>query len=60
MDKKYQELINQIQGKTIDYIVADRKSNSGFDIVFTDGTVLELYGDKLSWVFDNNPDKESI
>lgn len=54
---KYQELITQIQGKTIDHIVANKKSNSGFDIVFTDGTVLELYADKLGWVFDENPDE---
>ncbi|SDI50408.1 DnaA N-terminal domain-containing protein [Desulfosporosinus hippei] len=52
---KHQELIKKIQGKTIDHIVANKNSNSGFDIVFTDGTVLELYVDKLDWVFDENP-----
>ncbi|TGE38701.1 hypothetical protein E4K67_04225 [Desulfosporosinus fructosivorans] len=54
---KYQELIKQIQGKTIDHIVANKKLNSGFDIVFTDDTVLELYADKLGWVFEENPNK---
>lgn len=52
---KYQELINQIKGKTIDYIVADKKSNiGGFDLVFDDGTVLELYGKKFGWCFEDN------
>jgi hypothetical protein len=54
----YQELLKQIYGKTIDHIVANKNSNTGFDIVFTDGTVLELYAKQLSWVFDENPDKE--
>lgn len=54
-----QELISQIKGKTVDYLNADKDITNGFDIVFTDGTSLELYavGDKLAWVF--NDKKES-
>ncbi len=59
---RYQELINQIKGKTIESIVADSDDdeNPAFDIVFTDGTVLELYADNLKWAYEENPDEISI
>lgn len=53
----YQELMKQIHGKTIDHILANKNSSSGFDIVFTDGSVLELYATNLSWAFEEDPDE---
>ncbi|MHB8126542.1 MAG: hypothetical protein ACYDEJ_13050 [Desulfitobacteriaceae bacterium] len=49
---KYQELMQKIQGKTIDFIITNKYSReSGFDLVFTDGSVLELYAEDLYWAF---------
>jgi len=44
-------LVGNIKGKTVDHIVAnsEESTSSGFDIVFTDGTVLEIYGVKICW-----------
>jgi|GEM_PF-4795407 hypothetical protein len=49
LDSDYQDLIENIKGKTVDHIVAnsEESTSSGFDIVFTDGTVLEIYGVKI-------------
>lgn len=51
---KYKELLHKIQGKTIDFIITNKYQNNrqtGFDIVFTDGSVLELYAEDLYWAF---------
>ena len=51
---KYQELMQKIQGKTIDFIITNKYTNyreNGFDLVFTDGSVLELYAEDLYWAF---------
>ncbi|MDD2233988.1 MAG: hypothetical protein PHZ11_04120 [Desulfitobacteriaceae bacterium] len=51
---KYQELLHKIQGKTIDFIITNKYQNNrqtGFDLVFTDGSVLELYAEDLYWAF---------
>ena len=46
LDSDYQDLIEHIKSKTVDHIVANAEESTscGFDIVFTDGTVLEIYG----------------
>ena len=51
VDSDYQDLVGNIKGKTVDHIVAnsEESTSSGFDIVFTDGTVLEIYGVKICW-----------
>ncbi|MFZ5975750.1 MAG: hypothetical protein ACOYU3_10200 [Bacillota bacterium] len=48
----YQELIDQIKGKTVNHIVAGNDSD-GFDIVFTDKSALELHmvNDTLAWAY---------
>ena len=47
VDSDYQDLIENIKGKTVDHIVAnyEESTSSGFDIVFTDVTVLDIIGD---------------
>ena len=50
---RFQELIDQIKGKTVDHIVANKETNTGFDIVFTDGSVLELYAKEFGWIFQD-------
>ena len=47
LDSDYQDLIENIKGKTVDHIVAnsEESTSSGFDIVFTDVTVLDIIGD---------------
>jgi len=54
VDSDYQDLVGNIKGKTVDHIVAnsEESTSSGFDIVFTDGTVLEIYGVKICWCID--------
>ena len=58
LDSDYQDLIENIKGKTVDHIVAnsEESTSSGFDIVFTDGTVLEIYWERFVGVltYGNN------
>lgn len=51
---KYQELLQKIQGKTIDFIVTNKyqtNRQSGFELVFTDGSILEIYAEDLYWAY---------
>ena len=58
VDSDYQDLVGNIKGKTVDHIVAnsEESTSSGFDIVFTDGTVLEIYWERFVGVltYGNN------
>lgn len=58
LDSDYQDLIENIKGKTVDHIVAnsEESTSSGFDIVFTDGTILAIYWERFVGVltYGNN------
>ncbi len=47
--EEYRELEDKIRGKTVREIRVDMENQFGFDIVFTDGTILELYG-HIGWI----------
>lgn len=58
VDSDYHDLIENIKGKTVDHIVAnsEESTSSGFDIVFTDGTILAIYWERFVGVltYGNN------
>ncbi len=62
-DSLYKELISQIKSKTVNQILASKESKDGFDdLIFTDGTALELYAidDDLYWVYEDDPNTVGV
>ena len=41
LEEEYLELSTQVCGKTVNYLMADTRERGGYDIVFTDGSILK-------------------
>ncbi len=60
LEEEYLELATQVCGKTVNYLMADTRERGGYDIVFTDGSILKqsVSDGRFYWSFLGDGEKE--